>query len=50
MVDPALIEQLRAAGDALRRGDPEPFVALLDPELEWRGIPYGHLWWKQTPS
>lgn len=50
MVDESLIDQLRAAAEALDRGDPEPFVALISPELEWRGISHGRLWWKRTPS
>lgn len=31
-------------------GDVEPLVSLLDPSLEWRGVPRGRLWWKRTPS
>jgi ketosteroid isomerase-like protein len=45
-----MIDELRAAVEALNRGDVEPFVSLMAPEMEWRGIPYGHLWWKHTPS
>ncbi len=45
-----MIDQLRAAAEALNGGDPGPFAALLAPEAEWRGVPFGHLWWKQTPS
>lgn len=45
-----MIEQLRAAAEALGRGDPEPFVALIADDNEWRGISRGSLWWKQTPS
>jgi ketosteroid isomerase-like protein len=40
---------LQAALDALNRGDVAPLVALLDPELEWRGIKRGMLWWAHTP-
>ncbi|MBV8480876.1 MAG: hypothetical protein JOY72_11315 [Actinobacteria bacterium] len=46
----AMIEQLQAAADSLRKGDPGPFTALLAEDAEWRGISRGHLWWKQTPS
>jgi len=45
-----VIDQLRAAAEALDRGDPEPLVSLFAQDAEWRGIPRGHLWWKRTPS
>ena len=45
-----VIDRLRAAADALNRGDPEPFAALIAEDCEWRGVPYGRLWWKRTPS
>jgi hypothetical protein len=45
-----VIDELRAAVDAFNRGDPEPFVALIDEDSEWRGISRGHLWWKHAPS
>jgi ketosteroid isomerase-like protein len=45
-----VIDQLRAAADAFNRGDPEPFAALFADDAEWRGVSYGHLWWKRTPS
>jgi ketosteroid isomerase-like protein len=45
-----VIDQLRAAAEALNRGDPEPFVALIADESEWRGVSTGHLWWKRTPA
>jgi ketosteroid isomerase-like protein len=45
-----VIEQLRVAVDALDRGDPEPFLALLDETCVWQGIAGGHLWWKHAPS
>lgn len=47
---PGVIDELRAAADALNRGDPEPFAELIADECEWRGVPHGHLWWKRTPS
>ncbi len=42
-----MIDRLQAAAEALNRGDPEPFAALIAEECEWRGVPYGHLWWKR---
>jgi ketosteroid isomerase-like protein len=42
--------ELQAALDALNRGDVEPMVALMDENLEWRGVRRGHLWWAHTPS
>ena len=45
-----MIEQLRAAVDALGEGDPGPFVSLFAEDAEWRGVPAGHLWWKRAPS
>jgi hypothetical protein len=45
-----MIEELRAAAEALSQGDPEPFVSLLADDVEWRGVSVGHLWWKQVPS
>ena len=45
-----MIEQLRAAADALSQGDPEPFASLFADDAEWRGVYSGHLWWKRAPS
>jgi ketosteroid isomerase-like protein len=45
-----MIDQLRAAAEALNAGDPAPFVSLLADDAEWRGVPSGHLWWKHAPS
>jgi len=45
-----VIDRLRAAAEALNRGDPEPFVALIADDSEWRGVAHGSLWWKQAPS
>jgi hypothetical protein len=45
-----VIDQLQAAAEALRHGDPEPFASLFAEEAEWRGVSHGYLWWKQTPS
>ena len=44
------MDELRAAVNAFNNGDVEPFVALIDEKMEWRGIANGHLWWKRTPS
>jgi ketosteroid isomerase-like protein len=35
---------------AMNRGDVKPAVALLDPDVDWRARPQGHLWWRHTPS
>ena len=45
-----LIGRLQDATAAFNDGDVDPLVALLHPDLDWRGITRGHLWWKQTPS
>jgi len=45
-----VIEQLRAAAEAMNRGDPEAFASLFAEDAEWRGPSRGHLWWKHTPS
>ena len=45
-----MIDQLRAAAEALNQGDPEPFASLIADENEWRGVSHGRLWWKSTPA
>jgi len=45
-----VIDELRAAAEALGEGDPAPLAALFAEDAEWRGISHGHLWWKHTPS
>jgi hypothetical protein len=45
-----MIDQLRAAADALNRGDPDPFAALFAKDAEWRGVSRGLLLWKHAPS
>lgn len=45
-----MIANLRAAADALAKGDPELFASLFAEGAEWRGLSRGHLWWKQTPK
>ena len=47
---PGVIDELRAAVEALSRGDTGPFVALIDDDSEWRGVASGRLWWKHEPS
>ncbi|MDQ2827363.1 MAG: hypothetical protein M3Y04_10470 [Actinomycetota bacterium] len=42
--------RVQAAFDAAIAGDVEPLVALFDPQLEWRGVRSGRLWWRRTPS
>lgn len=46
----SVIDELRAAVEALSRGVCEPFVALIDDDSEWRGVASGRLWWKHEPS
>ena len=48
--DLGMIDELRAAVEALNRGDPGPFASLFAEDAEWRGLSRGHLWWKRTPS
>ena len=50
MVDDGVIDQLRKAVEALNDGDPGPFASMLADDAEWRGISFGRLWWKHTPS
>lgn len=45
-----ILPGLKVALDAMNRGDVEPVVALLDPDVDWRGKPRGHLWWRHEPS
>ncbi len=45
-----MIEKLRAAAEALSRGDVDPFASLFAEDAEWRGVTSGHLWWKHAPS
>jgi hypothetical protein len=45
-----VIDQLRAAAEAISLGDPQPFASLFAEDLEWRGVPYGLLRWKYARS
>ena len=49
-MEPRHLESLRLALHTAAGGDLEPLVALYDPELDWRGLERGHLWWKAAPS
>ncbi len=44
------IDAIRAAYDALGRGDVEPLVSLMDEEMEWRGRPRRWRFWRPPPS
>jgi ketosteroid isomerase-like protein len=44
------IEQLQRAYEGWKRGDVEPYVALMHPDLYWEGVSRGILWWRRTPS
>jgi hypothetical protein len=50
LVPSEMLDRLRNASHAYRKGDVEPFVSLLDEGMEWRGVTRGHLWWRRTPS
>jgi ketosteroid isomerase-like protein len=43
-------QRVQDALDAAIAGDVDPLVALLAPDLEWRGVERGHLWWRSAPS
>ena len=45
-----ILPGLTAALEEMNRGNVEPAVALLDPDVDWRGRPSGHLWWRHQPS
>jgi hypothetical protein len=45
-----VIDQLRAAAEAINLGDPRPFASLFAEDSEWRGVSYGLLWWKYAPA
>jgi ketosteroid isomerase-like protein len=45
-----ILPGLADALEAMNRGDVEPAVALLDPNVDWRGRSEGHLWWRRMPS
>jgi ketosteroid isomerase-like protein len=43
-------ERVFAAYEALTTGDSGPLVALMDPQMEWRGVPHRHFLRKHYPS
>jgi ketosteroid isomerase-like protein len=45
-----MLNELRAAIEALNQGDAEPFASLFATDVEWRGVSRGLLWWKHAPS
>ena len=45
-----ILPGLSEALEAMNRGDVEPAVALLDSDVDWRGRPQGHLWWRHARS
>ena len=44
------IDEIRAAYEALSRGDEEPLVALMDPEVVWQGRRSPLRFWRPPPS
>ena len=42
--------EIQAAFDAAVGGDLDPLVGLFAPDLDWRGIERGHLWWRHAPA
>jgi hypothetical protein len=42
--------EIQAAYNAAIGGDLDPLVSLFDPDLDWRGLQRGHLWWRHTPA
>jgi len=42
--------EIQAALDAATSGELDPLVELFDPDLDWRGIQRGHLWWRHAPA
>ena len=49
-VSAEFVDRLREAADAYIAGNVEPFVGLLDSDVEWIGRTRGYLWWRSTPS
>ncbi len=44
------LDRVRQAYDALFRGEVDPLVSLFDPDVDWRGVERGILWWRSAPS
>ena len=43
-------DSIRSAYEALVEGDPEPLVALMREDMEWRGRKHSWRFWKAAPS
>ena len=44
------VETICAAYEALANGEAEPLVALIDPQMEWRGRRRLQRFWRPRPS
>ena len=44
------VDAIRTALEALGTGDPEPLVALIHPQMEWRGRRSLPRFWEPPPS
>lgn len=44
------VDRVRWAYEGWQRGDIEPYVSLMHPDVYWEGITRGILWWRRTPS
>src|SRR5207253_10841523 len=44
------VELVRHGFEAWARGDVAALTALLDPDVYWRGIERGRLWWRRAPT
>jgi ketosteroid isomerase-like protein len=47
---PISTEDVQRAFDAAVAGDLDRLVTVFDPELDWRGLERGHLWWRNAPA
>ena len=47
---PISTEEVQRAFDSAVAGDLDPLVNLFDPELDWKGLERGHLWWRNAPA
>jgi ketosteroid isomerase-like protein len=43
-------ENVQSAYTAATNGDIEPLVTLFDPDIDWRGVRRGALWWRSSPG
>ena len=44
------VDAIRGAYEALGKGDVEPLIGLMDPEVAWRGVGNGWRFWRPVPS